>query len=110
MAIKPIGHYPKEWKPKVRKLHKYFVTEYEFEAEGYEILLTALFALNRLLEAQEILAREGLTYEINGQIRKHPANEIEKVARSQFMAAFKMLGISKVEEIKNNPGRPAKPN
>lgn len=97
----------KKWNKKVRAFWKASHKAYEFDVDGLEILRVACMSLDRYLQACEILDVEGVTFETtSGQVKKHPANEIEKNARQGFLQAVKMLGISLDNEEKRRPGRP----
>jgi P27 family predicted phage terminase small subunit len=93
------------WRPEVQKFFDQILSEFDLEADSMKVFQVACNSLDRYLEAKEKLDNEGITYMTqSGNIKKHPANEIEKVAKAQFLQAMRMLGISAVEP--NRPGRP----
>jgi P27 family predicted phage terminase small subunit len=93
------------WRPEVQNFYDDIIKNFELEADSLKVFQVACHSLNRYLEAKEKLDNEGTTYMTStGNIKKHPANEIEKVAKSQFLQAMRMLGISDVEP--KPPGRP----
>ncbi len=79
-----------------------------FGPDSLALLRVACFALERLLQAKKILDREGVTFKTEtGQIKQHPACSVEKDARSGFVQAIRLLGISYDEAgFRRGPGRP----
>jgi phage terminase small subunit len=73
------------------------VAGFEIEDEaGLLILRTAMESLDRLREAQSILARDGIiTTDRFGQQRQHPATLIERDART-LMRSLKALNLDVV--------------
>jgi len=61
---------------------------------GLTLLLTAMQALDRLRQAQKILADEGILIEDRfKQMKPHPASQIEKEARAGMILALKALDL-----------------
>lgn len=80
-------------KDAVRKW-RLIVDNWELDESGLLILEEALRSDMRLRQARAILDREGITVTTGpGMIRKHPAAEIEKEARSGFLQAWRMLNL-----------------
>lgn len=74
---------------------------------GLFVLRAAVEAFERMLQAQTILAAEGLTtVDRFGQSRAHPAVIIERDSRGSMLAAIKQLGLD-LEPLHDRPGRPA---
>ena len=93
------------WRSEVQIFFDEILKNFELEADSLKVFQVACHSLDRYLEAKEKLDREGITYMTStGNVKKHPANEIEKVAKAQFLQAMRMLGISDLEP--NRPGRP----
>lgn len=93
------------WRPEVKRFWYDVLNEFEIEPSLLTILKTSANALQRLLDAQEIINEQGLTFTTNsGNIKKHPAIEIEKVSRIGFLQSFKALGLDYMPDI---PTRPA---
>jgi len=65
---------------------------YELDSPQMVLLKVALEAYDRLLEAREMIEREGLSYKTEtGYRRPHPALAIEKDARNGFLRAWASL-------------------
>jgi len=94
------------WRPEVKRFWYDVLNEFEIEPSLLMIFKTAADALQRLLDARDLIDKQGLTFETEtGIIRKNPATEIEKVSRIGFLQAFKSLGLDyNVDDI---PKRPA---
>ena len=85
---------PASLSPRARKLWAALVGEWMFDTQGLVLLEVALQALDRLHEAREIIAREGLTVSRNGGLaRVHPATRLEREARIGFLQAWRALGL-----------------
>ena len=66
--------------------------EYLLEKPQLLALRVALEAYDRLLEAREVIAREGLIYETSTKFKRlNPALAIEKDARNGFLRAWQSL-------------------
>lgn len=73
---------------------------------GRLILQTAMEALDRLREAQGILAKDGPTLKDRfGQMKAHPLTTVERDSRAAMMQALKALNLD-IEPLKDGPGRP----
>jgi P27 family predicted phage terminase small subunit len=103
-----VPHAPKNIRPEAKQLWKQVHQDWEVDPAGQEILRVAVISLSRFLEAREIIDREGATYTTpTGQIKKHPALEVEKASRMGFLACMRELGLDYDDEPKRGPGRPA---
>ena len=75
-----------------RRLWRELNGAYLLEKPQLMTLRVALEAYDRLLEAQAIIAREGLIYETETKYKRaHPALAIEKAARDGFLRAWASL-------------------
>jgi hypothetical protein len=76
-------------------LHATLIEEWAIkDAAGLTTLMVAMQCLDRMHEAQEIIAKEGiLAHDRFGQARQHPASVVEKEARSGLLAALKHLNL-----------------
>ena len=97
---------PKHLTPEARRWWRQLAGEYEIEDEAGLLLLgVAMEAFDRLRQAQEILAKEGLIEKDRfGQKRPHPAGVIERDARTAFLRALKQLNLD--VELPGPVGRP----
>ena len=75
--------------------HARLVKEWSIgDGAGLVTLLTACQALDRLRQAQAIIAREGvISTDRFGQAKPHPATQIEKEARSGLLMALKAMNL-----------------
>lgn len=66
-----------------------------------------LSARDRMLEAGEILKREGLvvTNRLTGVARAHPCVMVEKIGRAQFLQALRQLALRE-DTLPHKLGRP----
>jgi P27 family predicted phage terminase small subunit len=107
-AKKPIPRQkpPKHLSLEARRLWVSLVSEWSFNGAELEILRTALESRDRYQQARRQIDKEGLTVvSETGVVHKHPAVEVEKIARSGFLQAFKMLGLRE-DELPARLGRP----
>ena len=81
--------------PEAKQLHARLAKEWRIvDGGGLVTLLTACQALDRLREAQRILATEGIvTRDRWGQCKAHPASTIEREARAGLLACLKALNL-----------------
>jgi P27 family predicted phage terminase small subunit len=82
--------------------------EFDLGPDSLEVLRVACYSLERYLQAKRILDKEGITFQTDGgQVKKHPASEIEKAARVGFLQAIRLLGFDYEDGgLKRGPGRP----
>ena len=79
----------------VKKIWTEITEAFELDESGLIVLKVALESYDRMIEARKILDTEGLTIVTpSGQVKKHPANEIEKTARAGFLMAWRMLNLN----------------
>lgn len=64
-------------------------SEYELDGNAALLLETALTQWDRMTQAREMLASEGIV--IDG--KRHPAIDVEKQASSLFLRAWRQLGL-----------------
>lgn len=83
------------------------VFEYELNDEaGLLLLQTSLEAFDRMREAQQQIASDGLIVADRfGQLKAHPAAAIERDARAQMLTALKALNCD-LEPQRDMLGRP----
>ena len=90
-----------------RALHDRLVREWNItDGAGQAVLLVACQSLDRLRQAQAILAKEGiLMTDRFGQSKPHPASTIEREARAGFISAMKCmnLDLDSLEEPEEKP-------
>jgi phage terminase small subunit len=109
-AEKPVFRQPKP--PKhlsltARRLWTELCVNWKFNAAELAVLQSALEALDRLESARRLIDVEGLTvvHRDTGVVRKHPAIEVEKIARSAFYQGIRQLGLRE-DELPKRLGRP----
>jgi P27 family predicted phage terminase small subunit len=86
----PPGHLSRP----AKKLWRTVIRDYQLDAHHLEMLSAALQAWDRMNEARELLAAEGVTYvDRFGAPRKHPAVSIEENARTAFLRALRELDL-----------------
>ena len=105
---KPTDTTPAHLGPKAAAFWRGVQAEYGVsDAPGLALLLVAAEALDRLEQAREILAKEGvLAPDRWGVMRKHPALEMERESRGGFLTALRQLGLEVEAEEKPVMGRP----
>lgn len=97
---------PKSLSKEARRLWLKLNREFDFEPENLILLKTCLEAYDRLKEARELLDREGLTVPAaTGGVKAHPGLQAEKMARSGFLQAWRMLQLE-IEPPNHEIGRP----
>ncbi len=71
------------------------IREWEIDTAQLPILEVALGAWDRLAEARQQIAEDGLTFmnQETGVRHAHPAVSIERDARREFRLAWKQLGL-----------------
>jgi P27 family predicted phage terminase small subunit len=98
---------PKHLSAESRQLWKQVTSGWELDEGSVVILLQALEALDRLRQAQEVIAREGIVaIGRNGEPITHPAFRIEKDARSMLLRAWRQLDLEESDELPARIGRP----
>lgn len=104
---KPSANPPKTLSAEAKKWWRRFAEEYEITDEaGLFLLQAGLEAFDRMREAQKQLDTDGLTTKDRfGQVRAHPAVQIERDSRAAMVSAIKALNLD-IEPLRNGPGRP----
>ena len=89
------------------RLWREIATEYEIDdSAGLALLTTACECLDRVRAAQVAIDRDGEIVPDRYNVPKaHPACDLEKSARTGFMAALKQLNLD-IEPLRDRPGRP----
>lgn len=81
-------------------------SEYELDDAGLLILRSGLEALDRMREAQALIAKHGLVAPDRfGQLKPNPAATIERDSRMAMFGALKRLNLD-LEPLQDGPGRP----
>jgi phage terminase small subunit len=90
-----------------RQLFRDVVAEYSIDdVAGLALLGTAAECLDRIRAAQAAIERDGeVVQDRYGQVKVHPACNLEKDARNGFLMALKALNLD-LEPLKSAPGRP----
>jgi P27 family predicted phage terminase small subunit len=77
------------------------------DAGGLLILTTAAEAYDRMKQAQAVVTKEVLTFtDRHGQMKMHPACQVERDNRSQLFTAMRALNLN-IEPLAARPGRPS---
>jgi P27 family predicted phage terminase small subunit len=86
---------PSHLTAEAKRLWAQLIAEYSIDdAAGRVLLQTALESYDRLAEARELLAREGIVVADRfGQAKAHPATAVERDARAQLLAALRALRL-----------------
>ncbi len=99
---------PKYLNKEARTMWKQLVAEYSIDdTAGLGLLTAALEAFTRMRQAQEVLAKDGLTYLSKGEITIHPMVKVEKDSRAHFYQGIKQLNFD-LEPLRDAAGRPPK--
>ena len=98
---------PENLSQAAKKLWQKIQGEYQItDSGGLSILTTALEAWDRMKQCEQTLKNDGLTVSDRfGQQKISPLCAVERDARSQFLAAIKMLNLD-LEPLRDGPGRP----
>jgi P27 family predicted phage terminase small subunit len=99
-APKTLSREARSWWTRLQK-------EYSLDDEAARFLLeTALTAFDRMRQAQQAIAENGVTVRDKwDQLKINPAVNAERDARSGMLAAFKALNLD-VEPLRDGVGRP----
>ena len=92
---------PENLQARGRALFEQLAEEYAItDAAGLALLARAAECLDRLTEAQDLLAADGpVTKDRYGTLKAHPANKIELDSRNGFLAALRALNLD-IEPLK----------
>ncbi len=99
---------PKSLSAEAKTWWKKLVKEYEIDdPAGCLLLQTSLEALDRMRGAQQTIADDGATIKDRfGQLRAHPAVNIERDARAAVLSGLKALNLD-LEPLRDRIGRPS---
>jgi P27 family predicted phage terminase small subunit len=98
---------PKGLSPEARAFWNAVQQDFEIEeAASLRLLLTACQSLDRMRQAQALIAKDGIVVRDRfGQLQRHPAATIERDARSAMLHAIKQMNLN--IQPPGKPGRPA---
>ncbi|HEY7116563.1 MAG TPA: hypothetical protein VH475_08255 [Tepidisphaeraceae bacterium] len=83
------------------------VAEFNFGDESLLLLQQALMCLDRVREAQAIIAAEGVVVKDRfNQPKQHPATVVEAGAHAGLVRYFRALNLD-IEPLHDGPGRPS---
>lgn len=93
-AAKSVPTPPKHLSPEAVEVWGALCGGFELEDESLIVLATALEAFDRMRSAKARIDAEGLTtVDRHGQLKAHPAVQIEAMARRAFSQGLKSLGL-----------------
>jgi P27 family predicted phage terminase small subunit len=82
--------------------------KYRLHDHHDRLLIAACEAWDRMVQARELIAQEGLTTtDRHGQSRPHPAVAIERDSRTAFARMLRELALSDESPDENRPPRPS---
>jgi P27 family predicted phage terminase small subunit len=85
---------PEHLSPAMRDWWRDITTTFVLESHHLKVLQVCAEAWDRLQQARQVLAEEGLTIETGtGSRKQHPAVAIERDARAQFLVALRQLDL-----------------
>jgi len=85
---------PRGLKTAGKRFWRAAVEEYDLTPQQLELLTQAAELLDRAGQAAAELRRAGLTFEDRfGQVRTHPAVEVERLSRLAFVRICKVIGL-----------------
>src|SRR5687768_11554750 len=100
---KPPPNLSREAKAWWRKIN----SEWALDDSSLLILESAFESFDRMRQAQEIIAIEGIVIKDRfDQIKQHPATLVERDAKAAMVRQIKALGLD-LEPLNAAPGRPA---
>lgn len=100
---------PKHLADETRRWWRYVVKHWQFDEDGYKLLLVACETLDRYTQARQTLEEQGLTYiDRFGAPRARPEVAIERDSRLAFARLLGQLDLEGVEPppAKKPMGRP----
>jgi P27 family predicted phage terminase small subunit len=90
--------------PAMRRFYNVIARKYALQEQHRRLLITACEAHDRMTQAREQLAREGLTITTrHGEVRQHPCAAIERDSATRFARLLRELGLADEPE---NPRPP----
>src|SRR5262249_42847391 len=105
------GRAPEHLTEGSRMLWERLATDYSLLGDDHALLLltSGLEARDRMIQAREILDREGLvTTGDRGGSRAHPATVIERDSHARMLQSFKALRLDIEPVVLTRPGRKGK--
>jgi P27 family predicted phage terminase small subunit len=97
---------PKNLSDEAKRWWKKIVSGWELDDAGFLVLENALECFDRMRQAQEMLAKEGLvTNDRFGQQKVHPAVLVERDAKAGLLRALRALNLQ-IEPLHDTTGRP----
>jgi P27 family predicted phage terminase small subunit len=97
---------PKNLSDEAKRWWKKLVSGWELDDAGFLVLENALESFDRMRQAQEMLAKEGLvTTDRFGQQKVHPAVLVERDAKAGLLRALRALNLQ-IEPLHDTTGRP----
>ncbi|HCC58651.1 MAG TPA: hypothetical protein DEQ47_15605 [Solibacterales bacterium] len=85
-----------------KKLWKKIEAEIELDEPAYLLLQTLVESHDRMHQAREILARDGILVEDRfGVQRAHPCIQIERDSAAALMRAYRYLGLDLQQPVSN---------
>ena len=97
----------KSWIKEARKFFRDITKIYEIDEKHHAVFYGTIENLNRFYLCNTIIEAEGMTFKTeSGQIRKHPACQVQKDSWSAFLLGLKALGLHEYQErLGRPPGR-----
>lgn len=86
-----------------RKLWSDVLAEFELPAHAAKVLHVACQTLDRLREAQKVIASDGIVIEGRQGPRPHPAIAIERDSRTAYLRAMREIGLDIAEPAAIRP-------
>jgi P27 family predicted phage terminase small subunit len=97
---------PKQLSREAKSWWRTFVEGWDMDDSALLILEGALESFDRMRQAQELIASEGVTCKDRfGQVKQHPATCVERDAKATMLRHLKALNLD-LEPIHNGVGRP----
>jgi P27 family predicted phage terminase small subunit len=84
---------PQHLTAEARRFWRQVVDEYQLEAHHLRILETGCEALDRMRQAQALIASEGMTVDGRFGPKQHPAVAVERDSRIALLRAIRELGL-----------------
>jgi P27 family predicted phage terminase small subunit len=96
---------PKNLSAEAKRWWKKIVAGWELDDAGFLVLENALESFDRMRQAQEMLAKEGVvTKDRFGQQKVHPAVLVERDAKAGLLRALRALNLQ-IEPLHDSTGR-----
>ena len=97
---------PRGYTLEARRLWEQVVEGWDLDPPATTILDLACHALQRIREAQQLIARDGLVVTDRfGQRKPNPAAAIERDAKQTLLRSLRALNLD-LEPLRDGPGRP----